>query len=424
MKLIYNIASLLRVETQGAKFKTGSDMNNIAEIRGGAILFDQKIRFVGTSSQAREFIHQQNIIAEEEINASGKTLMPGFVDSHTHIVFAGNRSLEFGRRLQGVSYQEIAKQGGGIQTTVRATNAASISELTGNGKLLAMGAIKHGTTTIEVKSGYSLTLEGEMKQLYAVRNLQKEMPINIVPTFMAAHDFPLEYKNNHQKYIDIITNEMIPRVKSENLAQYCDVFIDEGYFSPSQGRTVLQSGLDAGMRIRAHCDELVNTESASMVSEMGAASADHLLQISDEGIRAMARSGTVAGLLPGTAYFIRMNYAPARKLIDAGVIVCLASDCNPGSSFTENMQTILSLSVINMSMTAPEAITAATLNAAHSLDLSGEIGSIEVGKASDFILLDTPNYTDLFYHFGINHVGQTWSSGKKIFDRALSWDLL
>jgi imidazolonepropionase len=420
MKLIFDINSLVRVESSGAKFKTGSEMSDIAEIKNGAILFDETIHFVGNSQDAREFIKQKNIIIDEEISAEGKTLMPGFVDSHTHIVFAGNRSKEFGKRLRGVTYKEIAEEGGGIQTTVKATNSASVGQLTENGRKLALSAIKHGTTTIEVKSGYSLRSEGEMNQLYAIRNLAKELPINVVPTFLGAHDFPLEYKNNHNKYIDIIINEMIPKVKSEDLAEYCDAFIDEGYYSPSEGKRVLQAGLDAGMKIKVHCDELVNTESARMVSEMGAVSADHLLQISDEGIEALVGSGTVAGLLPGTAYFIRMDYAPARKLINRGAIVCLATDCNPGSSFTENMQTILSLSVINMGMTAEEAITAATLNAAHSLGRSGKIGSIEVGKRSDFILLDCPNYTDLFYHFGINHVEQTWASGNKIFDKRIS----
>lgn len=414
MKFIKHISSLVTVNTNGKLAKVGSEMNDVGEIQDGAIVFDDKIRFVGTTHGAHEFIANNNHHIYEVIDASRKTLMPGFVDSHTHIVFSGNRSKEFARRLRGVTYKQIAEEGGGIQTTVKATRNATIEELFENGKKLAISAMKHGTTTIEVKSGYSLNLLGELNQLSAISMLDEELPINIKATFLGAHDFPPEYKNNRDAYVDLLCNEMIPAVVEQGIAQYCDAFIDEGYYTLKQGEKVLRAALDAGLKIRVHADELADVSAAKLAAELGAVSADHLLFVSDESIKAMKHSNTVACLLPGTAYFIRMPYANARKMIDEGLVVAVATDANPGSSFTENMQLILSLSVINMHMTAEEAICAATINGAKALELSERKGSIEVGKDSDFIICNCDSYADLFYHFGINHVESTWIGGNKI----------
>jgi imidazolonepropionase len=423
MKLIENNSSLVTVNADGKPFLTGSDMQNIGEIKNASMLFSDKIEFLGTSEEVSDYIKSNSIEVTEKSDATGKTIMPGFVDSHSHIVFAGNRTEEFARRLRGVSYQQIAEEGGGIQTTVRGTRDATIKELTDIGRNLAHSAIRYGTTTIEAKSGYSLSTDGELNQLRAIKNLKNELPIEIVPTFLGAHDFPKELKGDHQAYIDMIINQMLPKVIEEDLAEYGDAFIDKGYYTLDEGKQVLEACKKAGLKIRVHCDELADVGAAKLAAELGAVSADHLLFVSDESIAAMKKSGTVAGLLPGTAYFIRMPYAPARKLIEAGVVVCVATDCNPGSCYTENMQQILSLSVINMGMTAEETIVAATLNAAHSLERSDKIGSLEIGKRADFIVLDSPNYTDLFYHFGVNHVEQTWVSGENIFDRNNGWEL-
>jgi len=414
MKLLKNISSLVTVNANGDLYKIKEKMNEIGEIKNASLLFSDKIEWIGNSNQINKIILKYNLNDSDIIDASNKTIMPGFVDSHSHIVFAGNRTNEFARRLRGATYQEIAEEGGGIQTTVKATRAASIEELYENGKKLALSAIKYGTTAIEIKSGYSLTLEGELNQLRAIKLLSEELPIDITSTFLGAHDFPIEYKNNHSKYIDIICNEMIPQIAEEGLAKYCDAFIDKGYYTIEEGRKVLECGLKHGLKSKIHCDELADVSATKLAAELGAISADHLLCVSNENIKAIAESGTVAGLLPGTAYFIRMPYAPARKIINEGVITAIATDCNPGSSFTENMQTILSLSVINMGMTAEEAIVASTLNAAHSIEKSNRMGSLELGKDANFIILDTPNYSDLFYHFGINHVEETWIFGKKI----------
>ncbi len=412
--LIKNVSSLVTVNANGKPFKAGAEMNDVGEIRDGAIIFDKNILWTGLSAEAEKYAAWQAIYLDKIIDAGGKTILPGFVDSHTHIVFGGNRSNEFARRLRGETYQQIAAEGGGIQTTVRGTREASLDELVETGKKLARSAMNHGTTAFEVKSGYSLNTEGELKQLRAIRELKELIPAHISSTFLGAHDFPPEYRNNHDKYIDIIRNEMLPAVVEEGLAEYCDAFIDKGYYTLGEGERVLQAGLDHGLKLKVHCDELADFGSSQLAARLGAVSADHLLFISDDGIGALKEAATVATLLPGTAYFIRMPYANARKMIENGLIVAISTDTNPGSSFTENMQTIISLSVINMHMTAEEAITAATLNGAHAIEQGKVMGSLEPGKKANFIVCNTPEYSDIFYHFGINHVEETWINGRRI----------
>jgi len=410
--LIKNISSLVTIASKGKKKLCGIEMNEISEIKEGSVLFDERILWIGKTSEVDNIISVEQ--PEQVIDLRNKTVIPGFVDSHTHIVFAGNRSNEFARRLRGATYEEIANAGGGIQTTVKATRNASIEELVQNASKIAKNAIAHGATTLEVKSGYGLTIESELKQLKAIKKLAETMPIRIVPTFLGAHDFPPEYKNNRDKYVDIICNEMIPQVAEEKLAVYVDAFVDRGYYTLEQAEKIFSSALNYGLKIRVHADELANVEAATLAAKFNAVSADHLLFVSDTGIEELKKAGTIATLLPGTAYFIRMPYAPARKMIDNGLAIALATDCNPGSCFTENMQIILSLAVINMKMTAEEALSAATLNGAAALELSDICGSIEVGKQADFSILNTNSYTDLFYHFGINHVDEVWIAGRKV----------
>lgn len=410
--LFKNINSLVTVNSEGALYKVGEQMQDIGEIKNGAMIVSDVIEWIGETSDLGDIISHYNI--DQEIDLKGKTVLPGLVDSHTHVVFGGNRSAEFGMRLRGATYAEIAEAGGGIQTTVNATRKASVEELAEVGRGLAMSAAKYGTTSMEIKSGYSLTIEGEIKQLEAIRHLSETLPLRITPTFMGAHDFPKELKGDRNAYIDQIVNEMIPYISENKLAEFNDVFVDKGYYTTDEGTRVLEAGKKYGLMPKAHCDELADVGAATMAANASAISADHLLFVSDEGIANLKNAGTVAGLLPGTAYFIKMPYAPARKLIDSGVIAAIATDCNPGSCFTENMQTIMSLSVINMGMTAEEAISAATINGAYSIRKSNEVGSLEIGKKADFIICNCANYVDIFYHFGINHVKQTWINGKQI----------
>ena len=414
LTFIKNISSLCTLSSGNPIARRGDEMQNITEIKNGAIIFNEKIEFVGTTEEAQKRIVEKQLKIDKTIDATGKTIIPGFCDSHTHIVFAGDRSDEFARRLRGVTYKEIAEEGGGILHTMKATRKASLEELVQAGKKLALSAMKYGTTSIEIKSGYSLTTEGELNQLRAIKQLKKELPLNIRSTFMGAHDFPPEYKNNREKYVDLIINEMIPAVAEEKLADYCDAFIDEGYYTLDEAGKIFEAAKKYGMKIRTHSDEMADVGAAGFSADIGAVSADHLLFASDKSIVKMAKSDIVATMMPATAYFIRMPYAPARKMIKAGCCVALASDCNPGSSFTENMQLVLSLAVINMKMTAEESLTAATLNGAKAMNLSEVTGSLAPGKQADFIIANVNSYVDIFYHFGINHVDEVWIKGKNI----------
>ena len=341
--LFTNISSLVTVNSNGSLKKCGIEMSDIGELKDACLLFDDKIIWMGTTKEAENKIINGDINPDIFRNMKGTTILPGFVDSHTHIVFAGGRSIEFAKRLRGSTYQEIAAEGGGILATVNAVRKASIDELVENGYNLAMSAISHGTTALEIKSGYGLDLKNEIKMLEAIKKLKGMLPLTIKSTFIGSHDFPPEYKNDREKYVALICNEMLPAVAEQNLADYCDAFVDKGYYTIEQGERIFQKALDLGLKLKVHADELADVSAASLAARMGAVSADHLLFISDKSIADMKKSGTIATLLPGTAYFIRMPYAPARKMIEEGLTVALATDCNPGSCFTENMQMIFEI---------------------------------------------------------------------------------
>jgi imidazolonepropionase len=359
-----------------------------------------------------------HLTIDEDFDANGATAVPGFVDSHTHIPFAGFRESEFNRRLQGETYEQIAASGGGIASTVRATRAASEEQLAANVLARAATMARYGTTTAEAKSGYGLTLEDELKQLRAIRTASATSPVRLVPTCLAAHEFPPETRGNEaarEEYVATILEEILPAVAQEKLAVFCDAFVERGVFTRDQGEAVLRAGISHGMIPRLHADELSDTRGASLAAEVGAASADHLMYISDDGIAALAASDTVANLLPATSFFLMSpQYAPARKLIEKGAIVSLSTDCNPGSSMTESMQTVMQFATIQMKMTVEESLTAATLNGAYSLRLAEDTGSIEVGKRADFVLLEAPSYLHLVYHFGVNLVVGVFRDGRRV----------
>ncbi len=358
------------------------------------------------------------LIVDEDFDANGGTAVPGFVDSHTHIPFAGFRESEFNRRLKGETYAEIAASGGGIASTVHATRKASEEQLTENVLERAATMARYGTTTAEAKSGYGLDKECELKQLRAIREANARSPVRLVATCLAAHEFPPESRNSEaarQGYISTILGEILPAVAEQNLAVFCDAFVERGVFTRDQGEAVLRAGAEFGMIPRLHADELSDTDGARLAASIGAASADHLMHISDDGIAALAASDTVANLLPATSFFLMSDrYAPARQLIDSGAIVSLSTDCNPGSSMTESMQTVMQLATLQMKMTVEESLTAATLNGAYSLRLAKEIGSIETGKRADCVLIDAPSYLHLVYHFGVNLVTAVFRDGQRV----------
>jgi len=382
-------------------------MRELAVFDDAVIVIDgERIAYVG---RERDNPHP----IDEDFDARGATAIPGFVDSHTHIPFAGFRESEFNRRLQGESYAEIAASGGGIASTVRHTRAASEDELVANVFARTATMARYGTTTAEAKSGYGLNVEDELKQLRAIRHVSDRSPVRLVPTCLAAHEFPPE--NRSASYVDEVIERILPAVAAENLAIFCDAFVERDVFTLDQGSAVLRAGAKLGMTPRLHADELSDTDGATLAAEIGAASADHLMFISDRGIEALASSDTVANLLPATSFFLMSErYAPARELIERGAIVSLSTDCNPGSSMTESMQTVIQLATLRMKMTVEEALTAATLNGAYSLRMSDEIGSIEPGKRADFVLIDAPNYLHLVYHFGVNLVTAVFRDGQRV----------
>ena len=347
----------------------------------------------------------------KEMDASGKVVLPGFIDSHTHLIFAGTREKEFELRLQGASYQEIAAKGGGIKSTVEKTRKASKEELVQIGKKNLDSMLSLGTTTVEAKTGYGLSTKDEIKMLEALRDLGREHPVEVVPTFLGAHEIPPEYAGRTEDYVQQVIEEMIPAAAEKKLASFCDVFCETGVFSLEQSRRILEAGKRHGMIPKLHADELTPLGGAELAAEIGAVSADHLLFISDKGMEAMAQKGVVATLLPGTAFFLFLGrYAPARQMISKGVTVALASDFNPGSCMTESLPMITTIACTQMRMTPAEAILGITLNAAKALRKEKEIGSLEPGKQADLVVLDIPDYRHLSYHFGVNHV---WKVVKK-----------
>ena len=412
---LVHIGQLVTVRANGARVKVGHALQELGILEDAALLFDERIRWVGTTAELYRRRDAGELAWDELVEAPDGVVIPGFVDSHTHAVFVGSRVHEYRLRLQGATYQQIAAAGGGIWATVQAVRRAHEEELVDAARPLLWSALRHGTTTIEIKSGYGLSLADELKLLRAIRRLAQELPLRIVPTFLGAHAIPPEYRERRADYVELLCAEMIPAVAAEGLAEYCDVFADEGYFTLEEAERILQTARQHGLRLRLHADELAPFGAAELAARLGAVSADHLLHISEEGIAALRDAGTIATLLPGTAYTLRLPYAPARRLIEAGVPVALATDCNPGTCLCENMQFILSLACQCMDMLPEEALIAATLNGAAALERSHELGSLEEGKYADFVLLGVRDVTELVYHFGVNHVREVWIGGRRVW---------
>lgn len=347
--------------------------------------------------------------ADRVIDAKGRIALPGFVDPHTHAVFAGTREEEFLARLQGVAYDE-----GGILSTARAVSKTDENTLVENASFRIRRMIACGTTTLEIKSGYGLSLDSEMKLLLAIRHLNRSLPIQVVPTFLGAHAFPEEMPRDD--YLSSIITEMLPAVRRHRLARFCDVFCDKGFYSVAEARAVLRAARGAGLGLKIHADEMAPVGAAELAAELEATSADHLLCVTDQGMRRLKEAGVIPVLLPGTAFMLGSAYAPARRMIELGLPVALASDFNPGTCLIDSMLIIIALAVMKMELSIEEAITAATLNAAAALDLSEEIGSLEKGKRADLMLLNLSTYRQIPYFFGHNPVCTVIAGGKVVHE--------
>ena len=399
--LVYNAAQVLTVASPGGP-KRGATMGQLGIVPGGAVAVrDGRVLAVGSTAALREQVQ-----AAQTLDAGGRVVMPGFVDPHTHLVWAGERADEFEMRVAGASYMEIMARGGGIMSTVRHTRAASVDDLVTQTQPRLERMLAHGTTTVEIKTGYGLNTPDELKQMAAIRRLQAGTPATLVPTFLGAHAVPAEFMGRTDEYVDLVVEEMLPAVAElADPPPFCDVFCEDGAFSLDQSRRVLESARALGFGLKIHVDEFQPLGGTRLAVELGAASADHLVCTPPDEIELLARSDTVAVALPGTPFGLgHHEYTPARALIDAGGAVALATDCNPGTCWCESMQLMIALACRYMGMTPTEAISAATINAAHAVGLGGEVGSLEPGKRADLILLDAPSYQHLGYRFGTNLV--------------------
>lgn len=390
-------------------------MRELAILSKGAMLVSgDRVERLGSRDEIERTVETLGSDCEV-VNAGGRVVMPGFVDAHTHPVFAGIRAGEFEERSQGKTYQEIAAAGGGIQSTVRGTRAASLDELVTTGKRYADWFLRNGTTTVEAKSGYGLTLEDELKILRAIRQLDRETQLRYVPTFLGAHEVPGEYKTRREEYLSLLIDEMIPAVAREKLAEYCDVFCEEKVFSIDESLNILTAARRNGLALRMHADQLGLSGGAKLAGELGTVTADHLEHTDSAGIAALKTAGVQPVLLPGSVYALGSSrYPAAREMIDAGLPVVLATDFNPGSSPTPSMPMVLSLASTHMKMTPGESITASTINAAHTLNRAQQIGSLEPGKLADFVIHDCEDYRELAYFFGIEHPWKVFAGGQQV----------
>jgi imidazolonepropionase len=389
-------------------------MSELGIIENGSVWIESGVICAVGKDEVLFEKYKERLGEVEVVDASGKLVTPGLVDPHTHLVFAGSRENEFNMRLQGATYMEIMNSGGGIHATTRRTKTASHEELFKESFERLNQFLRHGVTTVEAKSGYGMEWETELKQLEVAKLLNEKHVIDIVPTFMGAHAVPKEYKENPDVFVDLLIDEMIPKVAEMELAEFNDVFCEHGVFTPEQSRRILEAGKRHGLIPKIHADEIEPYEGAELAAEVGAISADHLLRASEKGMKAMAEKGVVGVLLPGTAYFLMAESANGRKMIDLGVPVALSTDCNPGSSPTVSLPFIMNLGCLKMGMTPAEVITAATINAAHAINRGREIGSLEVGKKADITIFNVDNYMKLQYSYGVNHTHTVVKSGKVV----------
>ena len=410
--ILKNIGKLVTMQGSSS-FRVKEEMNKINIIENAYIAVKNgKILAIGVGDEFGNLCGDDTKIHDAE----GLLVTPGLIDSHTHLIHGGSRENEFSMKLNGVPYIEILNNGGGILSTVKATKEASEEELYKKAKKSLDRMLEFGVTTVEEKSGYGLELNTEVKQLEVARVLDQNHPVDLVHTFLGAHAVPVEYKENHKAYIDILVDVMMPKIKDMGLAEFCDVFCEEGVFTIEESEYILQKAKEMGYKLKIHADEIESLGGAELAAKLGCVSADHLMAASDEGIKMMAENNVVANILPATSFNLNKNYADCRKMIDMGAIVSLSSDYNPGSCPSENLQLVMQLGCLHLKMTPNEVLTAVTINAAYAIDRADKIGSIEVGKNADFVVFDARNVEYLMYHFGINHTKKVYKNGNLVVD--------
>ena len=410
--IIKNIGKLVTMENSFFP-RIGNQMNELTILENAYIAVAQcKIFQVGIGDNYKELVGENTVIDD----ASGMLVTPGLIDSHTHLVHGGSRENEFSKKLNGVPYIQILQEGGGILSTVNATKNATFDELYSKAKKSLDRMLEFGVTTVEEKSGYGLEFETEVKQLQVAHKLDKDHPVDLVHTFLGAHAVPVEYKSNSKAYIKLLVEEIMPKIKEMNLAEFWDVFCEEGVFSVEESEYILSKAKEMGYKLKIHADEIVPIGGAELAAKLGCISADHLMAASDEGLKNMAENGVIANILPGTSFNLNKPSADARKMIDLNVPVSLSSDYNPGSCPSENLQFVMQLGCLNLNMTPNEVLSAVTINAAHCIDRENEIGSIEIGKKADIAIFDAPNVEYLMYHFGINHIDRVYKEGKLVVE--------
>ncbi|MEM3622480.1 MAG: imidazolonepropionase [Candidatus Bathyarchaeia archaeon] len=414
--LIVNADELITLAGANQKPRIGKQMRELGIINHGALAVkDGRIVAVGKTIEVAKAFKAENVIS-----ANGKIVTPGFVDPHTHLVFAGFREEEFQMRIEGASYMEILSAGGGILKTVRETRKANIEKLVDSSLKRLDVMLEYGTTTVEAKSGYGLTTKDELKILEAIKRVNQLHCVDVVPTFLGAHAVPPEFKANPHDYVNLIVEETIPKVAEKRLAEFCDVFCEKNVFSLEQSKRILVAGKNYGLKPKIHADEMSTLGGAELAADLDAVSADHLLFSSVEGIKAMANKSVIAVLLPAAAFSLMIGrYADARLMIDLGVPIALGTDFNP-NCLVENMQLVIAFACHFMKLTSAEALTAATINAAHAIRMANEVGSLEVGKKADIIVLDVPNHKFLGYHFGVNLIDKVVKNGRIVIDKEAS----
>ncbi len=403
------------VTCQGSAPKKGHEMSEIGLISdGGVLIHDQKIYAVGKTEDLDKLI---DLSEYDVMDASGKTVLPGFVDSHTHFIFGGYRAEEFSWRLKGDTYMSIMERGGGINATVSPTREASLEELTAIGRERLNRMLEFGVTTVEGKSGYGMDCETELKQLRAMKQLDASHPVDIVATFLGPHSVLPQYKGKEREFIDMLLTDVMPVVREEQLAEFADIFCEKGVFGIEDSEYYLTKAKEMGFKLKVHEDEMFSLGGAELASRTGACSADHLLKASDEGIRQMAEAGVISTLLPATAFCLKEPFAPARKMIDGGCAVALASDLNPGSCFTNSIPLLVALGCIYMNMSIEEVISALTINGAAAVGRADTIGSLEKGKHADIVILKYPSVHYMPYHTAINLVETVIKNGETVYQK-------